>query len=489
MGLHNRKSTEPYIKDEIDYYAHQVEGVRRMIRMNSFLLADDMGLGKSMQSLTVFGVHCAVRKKKYGTDSSALVVCPASVKDNWENEVGVFTRMPAMVVDGSPKKRTEQIAKFKEIEGSKVLVVNYEQVKAHLASINSCNFDVVIADEAHMLKNPEAQRTKAFMNLRAERFFMLTGSPMLNDPSELWTILNTIQPGVYGNYYQFKQRYCRFGGWENKKVVGPKNVNELNQMLNAVMIRRLKDDVLDLPAVQYIKRIVGLKPLQKKLHDQAVKELVLPSSSGDKEIKSDAIKFLRLKQICGTTATVLDDGRDESAKLDLAEEDAENITNDGHKIIVFTQFRGVLEAYRKRLANRLPHVPVFELHGDVPIPLRQSVVNEWSNVKGPSIILCTIRVAGVGLNMTAARHMQFLDEDYVPMMNEQAVSRANRIGASTKHSIQVFRYQVKGSVEERVDQILKVKSNMFENIVEGGDFQKKLFEELKKEMMAQASAA
>jgi SNF2 family DNA or RNA helicase len=478
------------IKDEIKFYEHQVAGIRRMWNMPSFLLADDMGLGKSMQSLTVFGVHANLRKKKYGIDSKLLVVCPVSLKENWSNEIEIFTRMGHVVVDGTPKKRTDQIMKFMEMEGTKVLIVNYEQVKAHMASLNTCQFDVIIADEAHYLKNPSSQRTQAFMKLRAERFFMLTGTPMMNNPSELWTILNRIQPGGWGTYWEFCQRYCRYGGYENKQILGPKNLNELTQDLNKIMIRRLKDEVLDLPKEQYIKRLCGLRPLQQKLYDKALQDLVLLDHNGEeKEIKGDLVKFLRLKQICGTTATVLEDGTDESAKLDLAEEDAETITQGGHKIIVFSQFRGVMAAYKARLEKRLPNVPVFEIHGGVPKEKRQGVVNAWSAVQGPAIVVCLIKVAGVGLNMTAARHLQFLDEDFTPGNNQQCVDRARRIGASETQAVQVYRYYVKDSAEDRVEVILRTKKNMFDQVVESDSYQKKIMAELMRDLKEKSKVA
>lgn len=495
MSLHNRKSTEPYIRDDIEYRDYQVEGVRRMWNMPSFLLADDMGLGKSLQSMTVAGVHASMRKKKRDKDTKILVVCPVSLKYNWVNEVEKFTRMSYVMLEGPPKKRQKQLEEFNTLSNeftgeTKFLIVNYEQVKGHLAAINKMMFDIVIADEAHYLKNHNAIRTQAFMLIRTERSFLLTGSPMLNNPSELWSLVNRIEPGKWGTYWQFVTRYCRFGGFDNKQIMGPKNLDELTQRLNRIMIRRRKEDVLDLPSVMYVDKIVALTPLQKKLYDQVVKELVLDNGTEEVEIKSDLTKFLRLKQICGTTATVLEDGKDESAKLDLAEEDAEQICAGGHKIIVFTQFRGVLAAYKARLQKRMPNVPLFELHGDVPMNTRQDAVNAWSNTEGAAVILCMIQVAGVGLNMVAARHIQFLDEDFVPKINEQAVARANRIGQQEEHAVQVFKYYVKGTVEDRVKKILKTKTGMFDQVVEsGGDsYVKAMMKEMKAQLKAEKAA-
>ena len=478
MSLHNRKSLEPYIKDDVEFYTHQVEGVRRMWNMPSFLLADDMGLGKSLQSLVVCAIHAKKMNENYGVDSKFLIVCPPTLKDNWVDEIENFTGFKYVKLHGAPKVRTTQIGEFIMMEGSKILIVNYEQVKPHIAEINRIGFDCVIADEAHKLKNPQSQRTKAFQNIRTDRSFMLTGSPLLNNVHELWTILDRIQPGQWGSYWGFCQKYCVYGGFNGKSIVGVKNEASLVSALQHVMIRRLKSDVLDLPEVQIIPRIVDLSPLQRKLYDQAVSDLVIEVGTGGEEMElaNAATKFLRLKQICGTTATLLESGQDESAKLDLAIDDAAEIVSKGNKLVVFTQFRPVLSSYVSR-AQAL-NVPVFQLHGDVKQEDRQSIVKDWATQPGPAIIVCMLQVAGVGLNMTAARYCQFIDKLFVPMLNQQAIDRLNRIGASKTQAIQVLEYRARGTVESRVESILKVKKNIFESVVENKELQKRITREL-----------
>lgn len=482
MSLHNRKSLEPYIRDDVTFYEHQVEGVRRMWNMRSFLLADDMGLGKSIQTLTVFAIHCQQMKKKYDQDSKMLVVCPPTLKDNWVDEIEKFTRFKYVKLHGTPALREAQIGEFAEMHGCKILIVNYEQVNRHLAQLNALDFDCLAADEAHKLKNPDSQRTKAFQKLRIERNFILTGSPLLNNAHELYTILDRIQPKQWGSYWGFKQEFCVMGGYKNKAVIGVKNEHKLVSALQHVMIRRLKSEVLDLPEVQIIPRIVDLTPLQRKLYDQAVGELKLDLGNSEMELDNPATKFLRLKQICGTTASLLESGEDSSAKLDLAIEDAEEIVAKGNKLVVFTQFRSVHAAYVQRA--KVLDVPIYELHGDVPGSERQGIVKDWGNVQGPAIIVCMLQVAGIGLNMTAARYCQFIDKDFVPALNQQAIDRLNRIGASKTQAIQVLEYRARGTVETRVESILKTKKNIFESIVEQKEFQKRIAREIMTDIKA-----
>lgn len=489
MTLDTRGSLEPYIKDEIVYYPHQIDGIRTLARMRSFLLADDMGLGKTLQALTVFGIDVFL-----GRATKAIVICPVTLKGNWIDEIDMFTRFQRIELGKGYKKdgktprvlskleRDLQLVEFDRMEGPKILVVNYEQVVSHLEQLKVLKFDVAMFDEAHYLKNPTAKRTKACMKLTTPRTFLLTGSPMLNKVDELWPILYRIDPTQYPSYWTFRQRYCVFGGYKNKEIVGVQNEQELTLRLQSVMVRRLKDDVLDLKKPQIIPRKVDLSPTQRKYYDEALNEMriTMPGDMSPLDIENGMTKFLRLKQICGTTATLLGPDHDESWKLDLAIEDAQEILSNGHKLIVFTQFRPVQAMYIRRLQN-VTKAPVWELHGDVPIGSRQDVVKAWSSHAGPAIIVCMLQVAGIGLNMTAARHMQFIDKLFVPKLNQQAVDRAHRIGQDKTQSVQVFEYITRDTVENRVEQILRTKSKLFEDVVETSSWKRMLLEEVMKD--------
>ena len=308
----------------------------------------------------------------------------------------------------TPAKRAAQLEEFANIAGPRVLIVNYEQVDKHLTDLNKIGFDIVIYDEAHYLKNPQAKRTKACHRLRGSRYFLLTGTPMLNQVHELWSLLHLIDPVGYPKFWTFKNRYCVFGGFQDKQVVGVKNEKELLERLNSVMIRRLKSEVLDLPEVQYIIKKIDLSEAQKKLYDRVMSELEIPMAgqADPSEIENALTKLLRLKQICGTTLAFT--GVDDSAKLDMAVEDAVEILSNRNRLIVFTQFRDVQEAFCDRLDKAMPDAPIWELNGDVPQYDRQPYVRDWSNHTKAGAIVCMLQVAGVGLNMTAARHMQFL---------------------------------------------------------------------------------
>lgn len=475
------------LNPEIKFMRHQREGITRMWNMKSFILADDMGLGKSLQALAVCAIHAHMTHEMRGVTSRFLVVAPPSLKRNWANEIEKFTGFRHFLVEGEPKKRDATIKDFAAADGHRVLIMNYEQIPKHLSLINQLELDIVIADEAHYLKNPRARRTGAFRQLEAPRRFMLTGTPVLNHVDDLWVLLDQVQPGQWGTYWGFCQHHCVYGGFQNKAIIGVKNEKQLTENLNRIMIRRLKTDVLDLPEVQIIKREVDLLPGQLTLYRRAVKDMILERDTargedGEEEIANPAIRFMRLAQICSTTATVREDGKDESGKLDAAMVDLDTIISTGEKVVVFTKFRATLACYVNRiLATYKGDVPVYVLSGDVKTDERQAVVDAWSRTSGACVIVCMIQVAGVGLNMTSGRYVQFLDKDVTPANNEQAIARVHRIGQG-QQAVQVYEYQAKASAEARLEALLANKKATANEVVEDKNLQDILNQILDEEM-------
>lgn len=464
-----RKSLEPWVHDWVEFKPWQVDGVRELCQRTSFLLADDMGLGKSLQSLTIFAVDV-----KRGWANSAIIVCPVTLKGNWADEIMKFTRFTHLVLHGTPSERSKQLVNFMATEGPKILIVNYEQVVLHKDELEAMRFDVAIFDEAHYLKNHKAKRTKACLDLYSRRSFMLTGTPMLNHVDELWTILHRIAPRAFPNYWQFLNRYAVFGGYKDKQIIGVKNEKELTEKLQSFMLRRMKDDVLDRTTPTFVERRVDLTDEQRKLYEEVVNEMRLPRAdkADPDDIENALTKFLRLKQICGTTKPFT--GEDHSGKLDVAINDCIELLQQGRKVVVMTQFRDVQEAFCQRLDTLAPEFDQWELHGGVKMEDRQPIVNEWSRHTEPGAIVCMLQVAGVGLNMVAASDMLFLDELFVPGLNKQALDRIDRIGQS--RPVVAYKYITRGTIENRVQTILKTKSKLFGEIVESDpDWKRKLY--------------
>jgi SNF2 family DNA or RNA helicase len=312
---------------------------------------------------------------------------------------------------------------------------------------------------------------------------MLTGTPMLNSVTELWPLLHRIDPPRFSKYWSFVNQYCVFGGYENRQIIGVKNQKELTALLGEYQLRRRKKDVLDLPPVQKIQVLVGLTDLQQKLYDSVEEMLELPGPNDHvdgSEVSNALTKFLRLKQICGTPYAIDPEYEDSSLKLDRCIEIISEQAARDEKVIVYTQFRGVLAAIMTRAA-KTGHDALFELHGGVPTGERQDLVKRWASVSGSSVIVCNTTVAGVGLNMTAARVGVFVDKLFVPGLNDQAVDRMHRIGQGTQ-PVQVYELLAKGTVEDRIERILRTKMKLIGNVVEGGVGMRNLLALLKQEM-------
>lgn len=464
----SRKSLMPWIFDSVEYYPHQVDGIRELARWKSFLLADDMGLGKSLQAMTVFAID-VIR----GWAEKCIVVCPVTLKGNWEDELEKFTAFPHVVLTGGPAARNKQLLEFAAMTGPRVLIVNYEQVKPHLPALNAMRFDVKILDEAHYIKNAKSQRTKACLELYSRRSFLLTGTPMLNHVNELWPLLHLIDPNGFAKYWSFVMRYCVFGGYKDKQIVGTKNEKELKERLHGIMLRRLKKDVLDLPEVQIIERRVDLADEQRKLYDEVVNEMRLPSvgNADPEDIENALTKFLRLKQICGTTQPFTQ--VDISSKLDLAIEDDMQLLENNERIVVYTQFLDVMDCYTARAKKQ--GMMVWQIKGEVKQPDRVPLIRQWGSSE-PGILICMLQIAREGLNLVAARHGAFLDELFVPGLNQQAIDRLHRIGQDGTQPVQIRKYICRNTIENRIQQILRTKSKLFGEIVETDpDWKRKIY--------------
>jgi SNF2 family DNA or RNA helicase len=303
---------------------------------------------------------------------------------------------------------------------------------------------------------------------------LLTGTPMLNNADELWPLLRRIDPSRFPKYWSFVNRYCVMGGYNDKQVVGTKNQSELIGVLGEVMIRRVKKDVLTLPEPYRIQVKVSLTDYQQALYDEANEELRL----GDMDFENALTKFLRLKQICTTPRAIDATFADDSEKMDRTIDVIDELCSKGEKVVVFTQFRGALSSVVERCIAGIPYVPIFQLHGDVPANLRQGVVKDWGAIPGPAVIVCMLQVAGVGLNMTASRSCIFVDKLFVPGLNQQAIDRLHRIGQSETQPVQVYEMIARGTIEDRIEQILRAKAKLFGEIVEGSVSMRKLMEEL-----------
>lgn len=448
------------IKDTVEYFKHQADAVRELDKWNNFILADVMGLGKTLTAVTV----AALDFERCLTDRM-LVVTLASIKQNFGDDLERHTNFTYHVLDGSVKQRSRQLVEFDK----DVLIVNYEQVVSHWEELNAMNFGIAIYDEAHAIKSHKSARTKACHKLTMPRHFLLTGSPILNQIDDAWALLHRVDPLGFPNYYVFVNRYAVMGGYKAKQIVGIKNEAEIRERVQSLMMRR-EEDVLGRtkPVPMVVK--VDLTKLQRELYEQMRDELRVEApdlEDGELVSQTAMTKMLRLKQIVGTAATIPGQP-DESGKLDRAEAMIQEIVDNGEGVVVFTQFRGVLAAMVDRLRAR--GIRVYALHGDVAVDRRVPMIREWAEAIAlgtPSVVVCMFQVGGVGLNLTAASKLILLDKDYAPEINKQAIARVDRIGQTKP--VMVWDLQARNTIDTRIEKILEQKSGVFNTVIATGN--------------------
>ena len=451
------------IPDEIDFYEHQLKGIRHLARVGSFILADDMGLGKTLQALTI----TAIDFEKYGA-KRVLIVTQASLKENFADDVEKFTSLTWTILDGKDKaKRSKQIDELGDVE---LLVVNYEQVVAHVDELNKYKWDVIVYDEAHCIKGHKSKRTLACFKLVGGRHFLLTGSPVLNQVDDLWALLHRVAPHEFPNYYHFVNRYAVWGGYKDKQIVDVKNEQELRDRTSKYILRREKKDCLDLPDKMHVVVELEMSPLQRTIYNQVKHEKLITHDDLDEafEVKNDMTAALRFRQVCVSPAAIhMVEGKqlpDDSPKLDAIVSKIIELRIAGHSCVVFSQFRTVVELILKRLEKL--GCPYARLDGSVKKEDRRSVIRSWEHATlngDPMPIVGTYQVLGTGHNLQCASYILKADKLYVPLLDEQAEDRCQRIGQ--KSQVIIYEFRMKNSYETKIERILKQKRGVFGAVI------------------------
>lgn len=431
---------------------YQRVGAGFLAEVGSCILADDMGTGKTLQTITACEELGAKR---------VLVVCPNSLKWNWFEEVAKWTNSKATVVEGTKPKRIQIIKDFE----TKYLIINYEAVRLHEELVKG-NWDVLVLDEAHKIKNRKAQQTKAIKKIKAKNVYLLSGTPMLNRPDELWSLLNKIDPRTFSSYWRFAERYCIImdNGWGKEiKVGSPEQQRDLRQTLAPIMLRRTKKDVLkELPDKVHQRMLVELKGKQAKAYKDMEKNAIAKLS--ESEIVAAPVmiaQITRLRQIAISTQLVSEEVSESAKFAVMMELIKDNI--DEHKIVIFSQFRKAIELFSKQLdAAGIRWVAVT---GSVSQQDRHQATKDLQEDDGTRVMLATIEAAAHGLTWTSADIAIFLDRHWTPAINTQAEDRLHRMGQ--KNSVNIINLVARGTIEERIEALLEKKGNNFDSIING----------------------
>ena len=446
---------------------YQKLGFRWLRTLDSYgfggILADDMGLGKTVQMIALF-VDEYASGKDAGTKERSLIVCPASLVYNWENEFQKFAPMlKVRAVAGTAQEREEVFASLDE--GCQVLITSYDLLKRDMKHYESMSFRFQVIDEAQYIKNAATQSARAVKAIRARTRFALTGTPIENRLGELWSIFDYLMPGFLFTYARFKKIY-------ESPIVresDPEAVSNLKRLIGPFVLRRVKKDVLkELPDKLETAVYSRLQGQQKELYTaNAAKLKEELESGGDAVYEKGKIQILaeltRLRQICCDPALCYENYRGGSAKLETCMDLIRNGVNGGHKILLFSQFTSMLRIIEKRLSQE--EIACYTLTGSTPKEERLRMVDSFHTDPVP-VFLISLKAGGTGLNLTAADMVIHYDPWWNVAAQNQATDRAHRIGQEKQ--VSVFKLITKGTIEENIMVLQESKKNLADQIIAEG---------------------
>ena len=430
-------------------------------------LADDMGLGKTIQ-LIAFLLYL---KQEEALGGPVLLVCPTSVLSNWQREVKKFgPELNTLIYHGD--KRPKGSALVKATKKLDLVITSYTLVQRDLKDLKKVEWRGMVLDEAQNIKNPSAKQSLAVREVESEFRIALTGTPVENRLSELWAIMDFLNPGYLGPLNFFKRRFAtpieKYGDTDSLKT--------LRSLVQPFILRRLKTDrtiIQDLPDKQEMTVFCGLTAEQASLYQKLVDDTLgeIDEATGVKRRGMILALLVKLKQICNHPAQFLKQeslGRyGRSGKLQRLDEMLEEVIAEGDRALIFTQFAEWGKLLSSHLEHRLGTHTQF-LYGSTSQANREEMVDRFQlDPNGPKIFILSLKAGGVGLNLTRANHVFHFDRWWNPAVENQATDRAFRIG-QTKN-VQVHKFVTTGTLEERINDMINSKKALAEQVVGAGE--------------------
>jgi len=430
------------------------------------VLADDMGLGKTVQLLALV----AASRGGDSGNGPTLLVCPMSLVGNWQREAARFTpELRVHVHHGAERLAGDELAAA--LAGADLVITTYGIALRDAAALRAVTWTRVVCDEAQAIKNHATAQARAVRALPASARIALTGTPVENQLSELWSIMEFANPGLLGSAKAFRERYAvpveRHGD--------PEAADKLRRITQPFLLRRLKTDksiISDLPEKQEMKVWCTLTTEQASLYQATVTDMLSRIDNAEDDITRRGLvlaTMAKLKQVCNHPAHLLGDGSrlpGRSGKLARLEEICEEIAADGDKALCFTQYAEFGRMLQPHLAARIGCTVLF-LHGGTTKKQRDALVVKFQEADEPVLFLLSLKAGGTGLNLTAANHVIHVDRWWNPAVEDQATDRAFRIGQ--RRDVQVRKFVCVGTLEERIDAMIEEKKALAEQIVGTGE--------------------
>ncbi|EHS59364.1 DEAD/DEAH box helicase, partial [Paenibacillus sp. Aloe-11] len=432
-------------------------------------LADDMGLGKTIQVIT-----CLLDGGIGAVDQSpALIICPTSLLGNWQRELKRFSPDLSLYIHhGNQRLHGES---FQEsVREYDIVLTTYHLAGRDGSDLSAVYWSSIVLDEAQYIKNARTKQAQSVMKLSAPHRIAMTGTPVENRLSELWSIFQFLNPGYLGTASSFRQRYSTPGSTTGEERGSA--LRELHRLVSPFMLRRLKSDPdirKDLPEKLELKSYCVLTPEQAGLYRGVVDQLLgtLEGQIGMARKGLVLSSLTKLKQICDHPGLIVpgraDVGKTEnSGKMERLLELVETIRENGESALIFTQYVSMGELLVSRLAKIFGEEPYF-LHGGLAKTRRDEIVHNFQKGEGPDIFVLSLRAGGVGLNLTRASHVIHYDRWWNPAVENQATDRVFRIGQS--RNVQVHKLICQGTLEERIDELIESKRALSEQVVGSGE--------------------
>jgi len=419
------------------------------------ILADDMGLGKTLQIISLL-----IDAKKNGRLKKALIVCPASLVYNWSEEISKFDTKGELRVCVLAAAKEERKKSIEEHEDFDIYISSYDTLRRDISLYHDMRFSHQIIDEAQFIKNQNTGVAKAVKTVKADVKYALTGTPIENRLSELWSIFDYIMPGFLYSYNSFKSKYentiVKDGNDESAKL--------LSKMISPFVLRRLKSEVAtDLPDKIEEVRVSRFDKKQQLAYDTELTKLknVL---NGNEEYNSSKMIILseitKLRQICCDPGLIFEDYTGDSAKLETCIDLVKSGIEAGHKILLFSQFTSMLDIIKKRFEEE--NISSYVITGSTSKEKRIKLVNDFNN-DDTNVFLISLKAGGTGLNLVGADIVIHYDPWWNFAAQNQATDRAHRIGQ--KNKVTVYRLIAKGTIEEKIVKLQESKKDLADRVL------------------------
>jgi uncharacterized Zn finger protein len=431
------------------------------------VLADDMGLGKTLQ---VIATILKFKELGFLEQEKALVVAPSGLLYNWQTEIRKFApTLKEEIYHGTSRD-------LKSLKDYDVLITSYGIARSDADLLRKMKWHTMIIDEAQNIKNQETQQTKAIKAIKAGNFIALSGTPVENRLSELWSIMDFSNRGLLGSPKEFNETFAS----PIEQLNDRETAEKLKKVTGPFMMRRLKTDksiISDLPDKIEIDSFASLTKEQASLYEKTLEEAMKAiEENAGLDQKSLFVRqglvlqmILALKQVCNHPTQFLKNGRYDaslSGKMDLLFDKLDSIVESNEKVLLFTQFSEMGELLRKFIMERYSDEPLY-IHGGVSLPHRKEMVDRFQNNHADKIFILSLRAAGTGLNLTAASHVIHYDLWWNPAVEAQATDRAYRIGQ--KNNVMVHRFITKNTFEEKINDMIQKKKALAEMTVATGE--------------------